>query len=387
MAGKPTRWNRLMARVRREVPAADLDAYRRASDSVFALWEQAEHRRQERREQGVDAWQVPAPERAELICAWNAFVLQVLGNCILDADYQGDPSTRGFAPPGTAEQIRQFYLQVEGWTVRAHQARANPAYRLDVPLPASLPRWSEDTRRSRSHLVGLRHAMRAIRVHAESALALLPEEAEHPAKQAHLARIRQAHAVAQARARYAEELLGPNPYTPAHPFAEAYVRDAIERYFLLGQVVADPQLAEKGDIAAHRPVDLGAGTGTAIVARTPRIPRLRRRKVGKRERELLKVASDERLPFPRRQDAVIEVCRGRTPIGELIALYDWLEAGALREMLVFGLLSRPEPEAVRMMARIAREDPDEQVRHIARFWLRTSRHKDAPALLAQLPHA
>jgi hypothetical protein len=384
MAAKPTRWNRLMARVRRELPAADLDAYRAASLPVFELWEQVERRRHECRDEGLDAWQVPAATRAELVCAWNAFVLQVLGNCLLDADYRGQPSTRGFVPRGTAEQIRQFYHEVEGWTVRAHQAHANPAYAVDVPLPATLPRWSEDEHRSGSHLAGLRHAMRAVRGHAESALALLPDDEPGDArKQAHLARIRQAHAVAQSRARYAEEMFGPGPASPAHAFAEAYVRDAIERFYLLGQVVADPFLAEKGDIAAHRPVDLGAGTGAAVVKKAPR---RRRGRLGNRERELLKVASDERLPFARRQDAVMEACRGRTPVGELIALYDWLEIGALREMLVFGLLNRPEPEAVRMMARIAREDPDAQVRHVARFWLRSSRHKDAPVLLAALPH-
>lgn len=384
MAAKPTPWNRLMARVRHELPATDLDAYRRASLPVFELWEAAEARRQACRDEGLDAWQVPPATRTELACAWNAFALQVLGNCLLDADYRGDPSTRGFVPRGTAAQIRQFYQEVEGWMMRAHQARANPAFALDIPLPAALPRWNEDEHRSPSHLVGLRHAMRAVRGHVDSALAQLPEDVPgHPRKQAQLARLRQAYAAAQARAHYAEEMFGPGPASPAHAFAEAYVRDAIERFYLLGQALADPRLAEKPDLTAHRPIDLGAGTGATVVNRAPRTGRPR---MSDREREHLKVAADERLPFARRQDAVIEACRGRTPIAELVGLYDWLEVGALREMLVFGLLSRPEPEAVRMMARIAREDPDEQVRHIARFWLRSSRHKDAPLLLAQLPH-
>lgn len=382
MAAKPTRWNRLAARVRRELPATDLEAYRRASLPVFELWEHVEQARLQARDEGLDAWRVPPSARTELVCAWNAFVLQVLGNCILDADYQGDPATRGFVPRGTAAQIRQFYQEVEGWMMRARHARANPSYVVDVPLPAALPRWSEDEHRSRSHLAGLRHAMRAIRGHAESALALLPDDAPgDAAKQAQLARIRQAHGVARDRARFAEEMLGPG--TGAHAFAEAYVRDAIERFYLLGQAAADPVLAEKGTLAAHRPLDLGAGSGAAVVKKAPRRGR---GKLGSRERDLVKVASDERLPFVRRQDAVLEACRGRTPIGELVALYDWLEIGALREMLVFGLLSRPEPEAVRMMARMAREDPDPQVRHVARFWLRSSRHKDAPVLIAALPH-
>ncbi|HST62496.1 MAG TPA: hypothetical protein VLK84_27575 [Longimicrobium sp.] len=384
MAAKPTRWNRLVARVRRELPATDLDAYRRASLPVFELWEAAEARRQACRDEGLDAWQVPPATRTELACAWNAFVLQVLGNCILDADYQGDPSTKGFLPRGTAAQIRQFYHEVERWMIRTHQARSNPAYTPDIPLPVPLPRWDEDPHRSASHLAGLRHGMRAVRGHAEAALAALPEDVPGDArKQAQLARIRQAYAVARCRALHAEELLGAGHASPAHAFAEAYLRDAIERFYLLGQVLSDPALADGTDISAHRPVDLGAGKGATVVNRTRRT---RRPKMGPREREHVTIASDERLPFTRRQDAVLEACRGRTPIAELIALYEWLEIGALREMLVFGLLSRTEPEAVRMMARIAREDPDPQVRHVARFWLGHSRHRDVPMLLATLPH-
>jgi hypothetical protein len=384
MAWKPSRWNRLVARVRREIPGTGLEEYRRGSMPVFELWEQAEERRRAATDEGLDPWMVPPATRISLVCAWNAFVLQVLGNCILDADYRADPATRGFVPRGTAAQILQFYQEVEGWMIRAHQARANPSYAIDIPLPAALPRWIDDDSRSAAHVAGLRHAMRALRGHAESAMAFFPDDVPgHPKKQAHLARIRQAYAAAEDRARYAEELCGTGPGPQSHVFAEAYLRDSIERFYELGQALADPHLAEKADIAAHRPVDLGAGSGARVVKKAPRA---RRRRMGTREADMIKVASDHRLPFARRQDAVIEACRGRVPIGELIALYDWLDVGALREMLVFGLLSRPEREAVEMMARIAREDPDPQVRHIARFWLRSSRHKEAPRLLAQLPH-
>lgn len=385
MAWKPSRWNRLAARLRREIPATGLDAYRAASLPVFELWEQVEQRRRACSDEGLDPWMVPPATRTELVCGWNAFVLQVLGNCILDADYRADPATRGFVPRGTAEQILHFYQEVERWMIRAHQARNNPAYTIDISLPATLPRWSDDDQRSDAHVAGLRHAMRALRGHAESALAFFPDDVPgDPRKQAHLARIRQAHAAAQDRARYAEELCGAGPQPQSHVFAEAYLRDAIERFYVLGQVLADPALAEKTDLAAHRPVDLGAGAGARVVKK---VRRVRRRRMGQREQDMVKVASDSRLPFAQRQDAVIEACRGRTPIKELLALYDWLDVGALREMLVFGLLSRPEPEAAEMMARIAREDPDPQVRHVARFWLRSSRHKEAPRLLAQLPHA
>lgn len=369
----------MVARVRRQSHASSLDAYRAASGPVFALFEQAEQRREHNAAQRVDPWTVPAATRAECVCAWNAFALQVLGNCLADANARTRAGARGFVPRGTAEQVRAFYEPVEGWSDRTHFARADPSYTIDVPLPAPLPRWSEDTRRSPAHLAGLRHAMRSLIGHAAAALELLPAAADGEARTQVLARIRTAYAAAESRARIAEELCGAGPVPPAHAFAEAYVRDAIERFSLLGQVIADPALAEQADVTVHRPLDLGAGQRKVI-----KPSRGRRRRLGAKERTLLQVASDPRHPFPQRHEAVIAMCRGRTPIGELVELYDWLDVGALREIFVFGLLSRPEAEAVQMMARIAREDPDAQVRHVALLWLRTSRHKDAARLATQL---
>ncbi|HVH11596.1 MAG TPA: hypothetical protein VM759_01020 [Longimicrobium sp.] len=379
MFAKPSRLRRLIPRLRRERPVVDLDAYRRASVPVFELFERAEEHREACRTAGVDdPWSIPQAARTELVCAWNAFSLQVLGNCLVDAARAAD-SKRGL-PRGTAEQALEFYQEVETWMARAHLARANPGAVGTMPLPARLPRWSEDADRSTTHLAGLRHAMRSLGGHVTEAMVTLPAAVPGDgAKEAGLARIREAHAAAQARARHAEELFGSGAAAPAHAFAEAYVRDAIERFHLLGQAVADPALAERTDLVTNRPVDLGAGTGGTVVRKARR--RFRRR-LGKREREMLSVASDPQQPFRRRQDAVMEACRGRTPVGELIALYDWLDDGALREMLVFGLLSRREEEAVEMIARIARRDPDPQVRHAALFWLRTSRHRQAPQLLA-----
>ncbi|HVH12512.1 MAG TPA: hypothetical protein VM759_05655 [Longimicrobium sp.] len=381
MFAKSSRLRRLLPRLRRESPVVDLDGYRRASGPVFELFERAEQHRESCRTAGVDdPWAIPQAARTELVCAWNAFALQVLGNCLVDAARAADAKRR--LPRGTAEQALQFYQEVEGWMARAHLARANPGAAGTVPLPARLPRWSEDADRSTTHLAGLRHAMRSLGGHVAEELAVLASAAPgDEAKEAGLARIREAHAAAQARARHAEELFGSGSAAPAHAFAEGYVRDAIERFHLLGQAVADPFLAARTELVTNRPVDLGAGTGGTVVRKTRRPLR---RRLGKREGEMLSVASDPQQPFRRRQDAVMEACRGRTPVGELIALYDWLDDGALREMLVFGLLSRREEEAVEMIARIARQDPDPQVRHAALFWQRTSRHKQAPQLLAGL---
>src|SRR6201994_2317511 len=64
----------------------------------------------------------------ELLAAWNAFVLQTLGETLLDADYATKPGTVGFVPPVTFNQVSAWLSAVEGWVSRARQARVNPDY-------------------------------------------------------------------------------------------------------------------------------------------------------------------------------------------------------------------------------------------------------------------
>src|SRR5687768_14697282 len=174
MAAKPTGWNRFVAKVQGEVPAAELDALRRASAPVFELLEQVERRRLECSIDGLDPWTVPPATRAAFLCAWNAFVLQTLGSELLDADYRMEPRTPHFVPPVTARQVLGFYEPVEGWVNRAWQAQANPDYALDVQVPAPLSAWEPTEPFPPAHLDGLLHALRSVRDHADAAMAFLP---------------------------------------------------------------------------------------------------------------------------------------------------------------------------------------------------------------------
>lgn len=271
MAAKPTRWNRLVATLQGEVPAAELEALRRASGPVFELLEQVERRRLECRIDGIDPWAVPPATRAAFLCAWNAFVLQTLGNELLDADYRAEPRTPHFVPPETAEQVLGFYEQVEGWVNRAWQAQANPDYRLDVPVPAPLPAWRQADAFPAAHLDGLLHAMRSVRDHADAAMAFLPTDPpEGPQKRAELNRIRQLYASAQARARYAEDLCGTDPVPQVRERAGEHARAALEQLYQLGQLIADPDLADEPLPApAPPPRQTPALTPAVAGARTP----------------------------------------------------------------------------------------------------------------------
>lgn len=243
MAANPTFLGRMLARIQGEIPATTLEAYRRASLPVFELLDQVEARRLACATEGLNPWTIPPATRTEFLCAWNAFVLQSLGNDILDADYAEYPATAGFVPPPTGEQVLAFYSQVEPWLDRAQQAHANPDYRLDVDVPAELPPWVEGPADARSHLRGMLQALRSLADHAAAAMGFLPETTDDPGQQAQLNHIRQRYASAQSKARYAADLHGTGTSAEVRDRLEPYAREAIALFYEVGQLIADPTLA------------------------------------------------------------------------------------------------------------------------------------------------
>jgi hypothetical protein len=145
MTTNPSMWVRMISRLQGEVPATTLEAYQRASMPVFDLLDQVEARRLACSAEGLNPWTVPPATRTEFLCAWNAFVLQSLGNDILAADYRENPSTAGYVPPVTADQVLTFYPQVEGWFNRAQQAHAD--YRGPLHRERVLPTIAAEIRR------------------------------------------------------------------------------------------------------------------------------------------------------------------------------------------------------------------------------------------------
>lgn len=241
-----TTWGKLLCRLCGEVPADTLEAYRRAGGAVYDLLDQVEQQRLEGRAEGLTPWTLRPAMQAEMLCAWNAFVLQHLGDTFLQADYDSDPATVGYVPPITADQILEFYAQVEGWVSRAQQAHSNPQYRLDVAVPAGMPPWSEVEPCPNTHLHGMLQAMRSVRDHAQAALLFLPDNStlSDPKQQAQAHYMRQILAAAVSKARYAEDLHGSHPTQEVHERVEPFIKEAIEGFYLLGQMIAMPTLAE-----------------------------------------------------------------------------------------------------------------------------------------------
>src|SRR5258708_6657229 len=199
MADEPGLLARIVAHLHGEVATTALEAFRRGGASVWDLQPKIEQRRLEAIVAGADAWTLPAATAAAILCCWNAAVLQLLGDELLDAD-KATGAGAGFIEPETAEQTFAFYGQVAGWLSRSQQALHNPDYELDVTVPAVLPLVAS-TPCSNEHLVGLLEATARLRARAEGVLADLRLGGREAARARH--RIEQLKAEGDAAAEHA----------------------------------------------------------------------------------------------------------------------------------------------------------------------------------------
>src|SRR5207249_3105061 len=112
-----------------------------------------------------DPWLFPEATQVALLCGWNAFALQLLGDRLLCADYEADPLTVGYVEGVIADQALACYGQVPGWLSRSQQALHSPAYELDVAVPAPLPAWI-GRGWTGVYVAGLYPGLEAVRSHA-----------------------------------------------------------------------------------------------------------------------------------------------------------------------------------------------------------------------------
>lgn len=250
---RPGVWGRMRARLAGEVPADVLEAYRRAGAEVYAQLDRLEQRRLEWKVKDLDAWSVDSGSQVALLCNWNAYALQLLGDRLVEADYQASPGTVGYVPPVTAEQALGFYSQVPGWLSRGRRAESSPSYELDVAVPAALPPWSEVEPCPTPHLAAMRAALDELRRHASAALADFRIGLDDPERRKAGDRIQEALAEAESAGGYADRLWAPDVPAPVHEEIERHVKAAVEGFYELGQLLAMPRLA-----LAPRPVSATA---------------------------------------------------------------------------------------------------------------------------------
>lgn len=235
----------MVSRIQGEVPADTLEAYRRASLSVHELLAQVRQIKTEAMAEGRFVWDLPRHEQIAMVCAWNAFALQSLGNEFLDADFNHDPKTKGFVPPATADQILRYYGQVEGWLSRAYQAQTNPNFRLDIAVPADLPPWISAHPEPEAHRMARVSAMRTIHDQVSDWMEFLGEGPEAAEDQPAYNEIQQLYAASATKARFADDLQDAAKSADMIDRVEPQIEDAIEGFYRLGQVVAMPSLLRK----------------------------------------------------------------------------------------------------------------------------------------------
>ncbi len=243
MREEPNLWGRMMARLNGEVPADVLEAYRRAGVEVYELLDDLEGRRLDIVLGSGDAWAVAPATQAALVCGWNAFALQLLGDQLLAADYEADPRSVGFVPPATAQQALSFYGQVAGWLERARRAESNPSFVLDVAIPAPLPSWTEVEPCPPQHLTAVRAATAQLRRHAVAGVVGFHLDLSDPCRKKAHEQIHELLAEIEAAIDYADRLWAPDVPPAIHEDIERRSRLAIQRLYLLGQLIAMPRLA------------------------------------------------------------------------------------------------------------------------------------------------
>jgi hypothetical protein len=234
-------FGKLHAKMRGELSDEPLQAYRRAGAAVDALMADVEQRRVDATLAGRTGWTMDRPAQVEALCAWCAFVLQQLGDSILDAHEARHPG--GFVSEQTSEQVMTYYRGVQDWVRRGHEAESSPGYRIDVRLPVDVPGPAGAWRvRPPAHLEGMRRAGETVGVRAEAAARELLEHTdpvEHPGAaetlQGLLAR-------ARAASRVVEETWSAEPPERLRADLERELLAALTAYHHVGQLAALPEL-------------------------------------------------------------------------------------------------------------------------------------------------
>lgn len=247
VASRPTLMTRLAAVLRGEVAATTVEAYRRAGAVAYEDLLRAESLRCDLIGTGADLWSAALGSRSQLLCTWNAFALQALGDELVESDYRAEPGTVGYLPAVTAEQAARFLGQVAQWSARARRANADPGYdvSIEVSLPVSLPAWVEVEPCPRPHLDAMVSAAAMMRDHASTALADFLRAGIPPAKKDVADRIAGMVAEADGVVSHAMAMWSPSAVEAVHESVERSLKRGIEAYYLIGQVLAMPALLDR----------------------------------------------------------------------------------------------------------------------------------------------
>jgi hypothetical protein len=254
----------LAGTLRGELSPSGLQGLRAAGAAAYSLAEEADAMRDE---PAFDPWSLDLGAALFLVCTWNAFALQTIGDQLLE-----DGGT-DLVSESSLAFAQVCYAQTLTWIESARFAQANAAYRLTTPLPAPLPAWPRFEQTRTDHVRALQRAYDSVAPRAESDLARLTSNA--PAARAQeLAEMKLLATDMHTCIEFAGGLRSKaQSHIQLREACDEIVR-ALGRAYTLGQLVAMPTLVERLQLSGYRahpsgPVPVGAiEVGWPVLDRT-----------------------------------------------------------------------------------------------------------------------
>jgi hypothetical protein len=234
-----------------QLPAQTVEMYRSAGALVRRELEDAQRLRRELLGARTSARHFPPAAAGRLLCVWNAYVLQTVGEYLMDAvQHPPDATVRA----GT-DQILAFVGPVDRWLSQARHAATDLAYRVEkhVHLPVDPPAWLDHEHDPHSLSAAMVSALRAI--HAKGC-AVLADYARSPVGRGDdLERVRSTLDRAAVAIDYAVQAR----HDGVDVSSALHLRYALRLLFVFGQLAAMPALLDVDDrvsvvsLVAHVP--------------------------------------------------------------------------------------------------------------------------------------
>jgi hypothetical protein len=253
----------LAATLRGELSPSGLQGLRAAGAAAYSLNEDADAMRLV---PAFDPWATELGTELFLVCTWNAFALQTIGDQLLES------SDTDLVPEASLAFAQVCFTQTLTWVESARFAQANATYRLTTPLPAELPAWPTFAQTRDEHVRALQRAYDAVAPRAESDLARLVSHAPRDRSQV----VAEMNLLTVDMHTHAEFAAGLRSKAQSHiqlrEACDELVR-ALRRAYTLGQVVAMPTLVERLQLQGYRAQPSGSVPVTAIEVGWPVLDR------------------------------------------------------------------------------------------------------------------
>ncbi len=254
-----------------EVSDANIRGYLRAASQIEEIWQKIDEELTSLISQGVAPWEAYTQLRYPLAFIRAARACQVFVKELLAADAAAEPQMAGYLPRVTYDQADALCHQIQPGLEHAVAALNDPNYVPDLALPLSLgPRVeAEGVPCPVAHLQGIVAAAREIREWAAGLIAqyeLAVKHVDNPVPAgvtSHITALQSRLAQADSQLRFGVDLVGQisqGEATPQlHEEAENSLWEAMQKFFLLNQAVAMPEILQ-----ASRTGNPGAGAGVSL---------------------------------------------------------------------------------------------------------------------------